>query len=111
MLSGNDDIIVDMIKIGATGVISVLANIAPKNTQAMCDYALAGEYDKAYDLQNKLLDVADSLFYETNPIPVKAALNYLGFNVGGYRMPLFEMSKDVYDKMVRVLDCNKEYIE
>ena len=111
MLSGNDDIIVDMIKIGATGVISVLANIAPKNTQAMCDYALAGDFDKAYDIQNKLLSVADSLFYETNPIPVKAAMNYLGFNVGGYRMPLFEMSKEPYQKMVNVLESSKEYIE
>ena len=111
MLSGNDDIIVDMIKMGATGVISVLANIAPKNTQLMCEYALSGDYDKAYDLQNKLLDVANSLFYETNPIPVKAAMNHFGFNVGGYRMPLFDMSKDAYDRMVNVLDSNKEYIE
>ena len=111
MLSGNDDIIVDMMKLGAKGVISVLANIAPKNTQAMCDYALANEYDKAYDLQNKLLAVADSLFYETNPIPVKAALNHLGFGVGGYRMPLYEMSLEPYNKMVNVLDSNKEYIE
>ena len=111
VLSGNDDIIVDMVKLGASGVISVLANIAPSNTQAMCEYALSNEYDKAYDLQNKLLDVANSLFYETNPIPVKAAMNYLGFNVGGYRMPLFEMSKEPYDKMINVLICNKEYIK
>ena len=111
MLSGNDDIIVDMIKMGASGVISVLANIAPRNTQAMCDYALAEEFDKAYDLQNKLLNVADSLFYETNPIPVKAAMNHFGFNVGGYRMPLFEMSEEPYGRMINVLNCNKEYIE
>ena len=111
MLSGNDDIIVDMIKMGATGVISVLANIAPKNTEAMCDYALAGDFDKAYDLQKNLLNVADSLFYETNPIPVKAAMNYLGFSVGGYRMPLFEMSDEPYQKMVKVLESSKEYIE
>ena len=110
MLSGNDDIIVDMMKLGAKGVISVLANIAPSNTQLMCEYALNNEYDKAYDLQNKLLDVANSLFYETNPIPVKAAMNHFGFKVGGYRMPLFEMSKDAYDKMVKVLESNKEYI-
>ncbi len=111
MLSGNDDIIVDMIKIGASGVISVLANIAPMNTQLMCEYALNKDFDKAYDLQNSLLDVANSLFYETNPIPVKAAMNYLGFNVGGYRMPLYEMSIEPYNKMVNVLDSNKEYIK
>jgi 4-hydroxy-tetrahydrodipicolinate synthase len=111
MLSGNDDIIVDMIKIGASGVISVLANIAPMNTQLMCEYALNKDFDKAYDLQNSLLDVANSLFYETNPIPVKAAMNYLGFNVGGYRMPLYEMSIEPYNKMVNVLNSNKEYIK
>lgn len=111
MVSGNDDIIVDMIKLGATGVISVLANIAPMNTQLMCEYALNKDFDKAYDLQNSLLDVANSLFYETNPIPVKAAMNYLGFNVGGYRMPLYEMSIEPYNKMVNVLDSNKEYIK
>ncbi len=111
MLSGNDDIIVDMIKIGASGVISVLANIAPMNTQLMCEYSLNKDFDKAYDLQNSLLDVANSLFYETNPIPVKAAMNYLGFNVGGYRMPLYEMSIEPYNKMVNVLDSNKEYIK
>ena len=111
MLSGNDDIIVDMIKMGAKGVISVLANVAPKNTHLMCEYALNGHFDKAYDIQNSLLEVAGSLFYETNPIPVKAALNYLGFGVGGYRMPLFEMSDTPYNKMINVLNRNMEVIK
>ena len=111
MLSGNDDIIVDMIKIGAKGVISVLANVAPKNTHLMCEYALNGQFDKAYDIQNSLLEVAGSLFYETNPIPVKAALNYLGFGVGGYRMPLFEMSDTPYNKMIDVINRNMEVIK
>lgn len=111
MLSGNDDIIVDMIKIGAKGVISVLANVAPKNTHLLCEYALTGEYDKAYEIQNSLLEVAGSLFYETNPIPVKAALNHLGFGVGGYRMPLYEMSSEPYNKMIDVLNRNMEVIK
>ena len=62
MLSGNDDIIVDMIKMGAKGVISVLANVAPKNTHLLCEYALNGEFDKAYEIQNSLLEVAGSYF-------------------------------------------------
>lgn len=111
MLSGNDDIIVDMIKMGAKGVISVLANVAPKNTHLLCEYALNGEFDRAYEIQNSLLDVAGSLFYETNPIPVKAALNHLGFGVGGYRMPLFEMSSEPYNKMIDVINRNMEVIK
>ena len=109
MLSGNDDIIVDMMEMGAKGVISVLANIAPTNL--MCEYALNGELEKAHEIQKNLLDVANSLFYETNPIPVKAAMNHLGFNVGGYRMPLFEMSEEPYNRMINVLESNKEYIK
>ena len=111
MLSGNDDIIVDMIEMGAKGVISVLANIAPTNTHLMCEYALNGDLEKAHEIQKNLLDVANSLFYETNPIPVKAAMNHLGFNVGGYRMPLFEMSEEPYNRMINVLESNKEYIK
>ena len=111
MLSGNDDIIVDMMEMGAKGVISVLANIAPTNTHLMCEYALNGELEKAHEIQKNLLDVANSLFYETNPIPVKAAMNHLGFNVGGYRMPLFEMSEEPYNRMINVLESNKEYIK
>ena len=111
MLSGNDDIIVDMIKIGAVGVISVLANICPNNTHLMCEYALNNEYEKASDLQEKLLDVANSLFYETNPIPVKACMNYLGYGVGKYRMPLYDMSINAYERMIKVIENNKEYLK
>ena len=111
LLSGNDDIIVDMIKLGAKGVISVLANIAPNNTHLMCEYALNGNYDEAYKIQESLLDVAKSLFYETNPIPVKAAMNYLDFKVGGYRMPLYEMSAEPYDKMIKVISANMEVVK
>lgn len=111
MMSGNDDIIVDMIEIGASGVISVLANIAPNNTHLMCEFALNNEFDEAYKIQNSLLDVANSLFYETNPIPVKAAMNYLKFNVGGYRMPLYKMSDEPFNKMVCVIDANMEVIK
>ena len=54
--------------------------------------------------------MANSLFYETNPIPVKAAMNYLDFKVGGYRMPLYEMSAEPYKKMIEVISTNMEVI-
>ncbi|MDE7264071.1 MAG: 4-hydroxy-tetrahydrodipicolinate synthase [Anaeroplasmataceae bacterium] len=110
MLSGNDDIIVPMMSIGATGVISVLANICPQNTHTLCELCLQEQYKKASLLQRKLLPIANALFYETNPIPVKAAMNDLGFNVGKYRMPLYPMDEELYRKMVGVIKENKELI-
>ena len=92
MYSGNDDIIVPMMSIGAMGVISVLANIAPAQTHNICELCLNGKYDEARSLQLRLLDLINTLFIEVNPIPVKEAMNQLGFNVGGYRMPLDYMS-------------------
>lgn len=111
MLSGNDDLIVPMMSIGSKGVISVLANICPKQTHAMCMLCLNEEYNKASIIQRDLLDVINSLFYETNPIPVKAAMNYLGFNVGKYRLPLYDMDDELYNKMIKILDDLKEIIK
>lgn len=111
MLSGNDDLIVPMMSIGSKGVISVLANICPKQTHELCMLCLNEDYNKASILQSDLLDVINSLFYETNPIPVKAAMNYLGFNVGKYRLPLYDMDDDLYNKMVKILDDKKEIIK
>ena len=102
MFSGNDDIIVPMMSIGAKGVISVLANIAPKNTQ---------EYEEANKLQLDLLDTINNLFVEVNPIPVKEAMNHLGFNVGGYRMPLDYMTEEHRNVLFKCLDENKEIIK
>lgn len=110
MLSGNDDIIVPMMSIGATGVISVLANICPKQTHNICELCLNENYRKAGVLQRKLLPIANALFLETNPIPVKAAMNYLGFSVGNYRMPLYLMDEGLYQKMIHILDENKELL-
>lgn len=110
MLSGNDDIIVPMMSLGGTGVISVLANIAPKQTHQICQACLEGAYAKAMSISLSLLEITQSLFYETNPIPVKAAMNYLGFNVGGYRMPLTQMSEKPYQKMIEAIRLGKEYL-
>lgn len=110
MFSGNDDIIVPMMSIGASGVISVLANIAPQQTANMVELCLKGDYIAANKLQLDLLDAANSLFYEVNPIPVKEAMNYLGYNVGWYRQPLDRMEDSTREKMINELNKAKELI-
>ena len=91
--SGNDDQIVPVCSLGGVGVISVLANVAPKQTHDMVMYCLQGDYDKARALQLKALPLVEQLFIEVNPIPVKAALNMQGFDVGSPRLPLTEMTE------------------
>ena len=93
MYSGNDDMIVPLLSIGASGVISVLANIAPKETHQMVFDYLEGRTDDARRAQIELLDVINDLFIEVNPVPVKEAMNLLGMDVGGYRLPLTHMTQ------------------
>lgn len=90
--SGNDDIILPVLSIGGSGVISVLANILPQETHDMVMDFLNGNIAKAQESQLKYLDLINNLFIETNPIPVKEAMNYLGMKAGGYRLPLCKMS-------------------
>ena len=111
MFSGNDDIIVPMMSIGAKGVISVLANIAPKNTQKICDLCKKEKYEEANKLQLDLLDTINNLFIEVNPIPVKEAMNHLNFNVGGYRMPLDYLTDEHRNTLFKCLDQNKELLK
>lgn len=91
--SGNDDQAVPVISLGGQGVISVLSNVVPVETQAMAQAALAGDFDTAAALQIELLPLIELLFCEVNPIPVKAAMQYIGFDCGGCRMPLTPLSK------------------
>ncbi len=93
MYSGNDDMIVPLLSLGASGVISVLANVAPQQTHDMVAAYLEGDVKKAKDLQLEYLDLVRSLFCEVNPIPVKTAMNMLGFEVGDLRLPLYQMSE------------------
>lgn len=93
MYSGNDDMIVPMLALGASGVISVLANVAPRETHRMVMDFLEGRVKESRDLQLKLLEVTNDLFIEVNPIPVKEALNLMGKDVGGYRLPLCPMTE------------------
>lgn len=89
--SGNDDQVVPLMSLGGIGVISVLANVAPKETHDMTQYCLDGDFAKAAEIQLKALPLIKALFCEVNPIPVKAALNMQGFKVGKPRLPLTEM--------------------
>ncbi|MBP3480248.1 MAG: 4-hydroxy-tetrahydrodipicolinate synthase [Clostridia bacterium] len=91
--SGNDDQIVPIMSLGGIGVISVLANILPRETHAICRYMLDGEFQRAREMQLKYLNFINALFCEVNPIPVKTALNLMGMNVGPLRLPLCEMNE------------------
>ncbi len=89
--SGNDDSILQLLSVGGSGVISVLANVCPRETHDLVDKFLNGDLEGARKLQLDLLPLVNALFIEVNPIPVKTALNLLGFNVGHLRLPLYEM--------------------
>ncbi|MGL4773849.1 MAG: 4-hydroxy-tetrahydrodipicolinate synthase [Clostridium sp.] len=97
--SGNDDQIVPIMALGAKGVISVLANVIPKDVSDMCHAYLNGDTKKSLDLQLKSFELSKKLFVETNPIPVKTALNLMGKEVGELRLPLYKMN----DKNLEVL--------
>ena len=99
--SGNDDQIVPVIASGGSGVISVLSNVFPRETEIMCQAALAGDYDKAAALQRQYLPLIDLLFCEVNPIPVKAAMGCIGYDCGGCRLPLTGLTKEHQEKMER----------
>lgn len=90
---GNDDIAVPMVAAGACGVISVLTNICPAEVSRMISLARSGDFAAASEIQRKYLPLIGALFSEPNPIPVKAAMNKLGFDVGPCRLPLCEMSE------------------
>ena len=90
--SGNDDQVVPILSLGGIGVISVLSNIAPKFTHDMCTKYLNGNTKGSLDMQLESLSLINSLFSEVNPIPVKYALNLLGFDFGKPRLPLVELS-------------------
>ncbi|MBQ6830009.1 MAG: 4-hydroxy-tetrahydrodipicolinate synthase [Clostridia bacterium] len=101
--SGNDDLIVPMMSLGAKGVISVLSNVVPRETHEMCAAWLRGDVETAKRLQLTYLDLVNALFMDVNPIPVKEALNQMGFAVGDCRLPLYEMSDEMKQKMTSVL--------
>ncbi len=106
--SGNDDQIVPICSLGGIGVISVLSNVAPRETHDIVEYCIKDQYEKARALQHKALDLVNALFCEVNPIPVKAALQMQGFAVGNPRLPLTEMEpahKEILRKAMIEFGC------
>ena len=92
--SGNDDQVIPIMSLGGLGVISVSANIIPKLMHEMTYSYLNKDIDKALELQLKTLPLINNLFIEVNPIPVKTALNLMGFEVGDFRLPLYKMDNN-----------------
>lgn len=101
--SGNDDQIIPVLSLGGKGVISVLSNIAPQETHDIVDLYLKGDTQSALKLQLELLPVIDALFCEVNPIPVKAAMNIMGFEAGPCRLPLTNLSDTNTAKLKELL--------
>lgn len=102
--SGNDDQILPVLSLGGKGVISVLSNVKPKYTHDMCQNFFEGNIEKATKMQLDSIPLTKALFSEVNPIPVKAALNMIGYDYGTPRLPLIEMSEGNKLKLKEVID-------
>lgn len=101
--SGNDDQIVPLLSLGGKGVISVLSNVAPRQTHEICASYFAGDVERSRRLQLEALPLINALFCEVNPIPVKAALNLMGKEVGSLRLPLTEMEPQNREKLAEIM--------
>ena len=97
VISGNDDTIVPLLSLGGSGVISVLSNVFPKDVHTICEAYFNGDVKYAKDLQLKHAKLIKLLFKEVNPMPVKDALNILGFDVGECRLPLTQVLEDTHE--------------
>ena len=93
LYSGNDDQILPLLALGGKGVISVLSNVAPQETHDICQAYFGGDPKKSLELQLRYLELVHALFCDVNPIPVKEAMNLLGYNVGPCRLPLYQTSE------------------
>lgn len=103
LYSGNDDQILPLLSLGGKGVISVLSNIAPRETHDICEKFFAGDLEGSRALQFKALPLIDQLFCEVNPIPIKKAANLMGMEVGGLRMPLTEMTEKNAENLAKAM--------
>ncbi|NLN55350.1 MAG: 4-hydroxy-tetrahydrodipicolinate synthase [Clostridiales bacterium] len=103
MYSGNDDQIVPLMALGGVGVISVLSNIMPSRTREICNSFFEGDIERAAKLQYRYHAIIDALFSEVNPIPVKAAMNEMGFCKDIIRLPLTNMEKPNRQKLVELM--------
>ncbi len=103
LYSGNDDQVVPLLSLGGLGVISVLSNVAPQQTHDMVMKFLEGDIEGSREIQLKALPLIDALFCEVNPIPVKAAMNMMGWEAGPLRMPLTEMEPEHKEKLKKAM--------
>lgn len=103
LYSGNDDQIVPLLSLGAKGVISVLSNVAPKETHDICEKFFTGDVKGSCELQLRAIPLIEQLFCEVNPIPVKKAVNLMGMECGGVRMPLTELSPEHVDSLAQAM--------
>lgn len=103
LYSGNDDQIVPLLSLGGKGVISVLSNVAPRQTHEICASWFAGDIQKSLELQLEALPLIEALFCEVNPIPVKAAMNLMGRGAGPLRMPLTEMEPQNQERLAKAM--------
>jgi 4-hydroxy-tetrahydrodipicolinate synthase len=103
LLSGDDGLALPAIAVGASGLVSVVGNVLPAETKALVDAALAGRKDEARSLHYRLLPVIDALFLETNPAPLKAALEIAGICSGALRLPLARVSEATRNRLAEVL--------
>ena len=102
--SGNDDQITAIMSLGGKGVISVLSNVAPQVAHDIAASALAGDFEQSRKLQIEYLQLCNALFMDVNPIPVKQAMNMMGFDAGPLRMPLCEMNEANTAKLKAVME-------
>lgn len=105
--SGNDDMVVPVLSLGGKGVISVSANIIPDISHDMTASFLKGDVKKARELQLKYNDLVNALFLETNPVPVKEAMNFLGYEVGNCRLPLGAMNESNRARLTDILTAHE----
>ena len=105
--SGNDDQILPVLSVGGIGVISVLSNVMPKYTSEMINNYFSGNIKEATKMQLDAIELIKALFAEVNPIPVKAALNIIGYNYGVPRLPLVEISENAKERLEKAIETMK----
>ena len=103
LYSGEDGLVLPLLSIGAIGVISVWSNIAPRKVHDLCQSFFDGDLEGARKLQAEALPLVDALFCEVNPIPVKTAMNLMGWEVGPLRSPMCAMTEENQKKLVKTM--------
>ncbi|MFP4416592.1 MAG: 4-hydroxy-tetrahydrodipicolinate synthase [Fibrobacterota bacterium] len=104
ILSGDDALTLPILCVGGSGVISVVGNFIPDRMSAMVSAFLDGDTQKAREIHEGILPIAQAMFIETNPIPVKTAMNHLGLSAGSFRLPMVAMTEDNKQKLISVLN-------